>query len=163
MAVWWIGLALMLTRLHPWNWSFWIIRPPFPLALFVAVVVLGVAWAYALRRNYLWQQRAQKPEVVGISPTSIYIDIPDRPYDARPATQRNVIQTPFEAPRSSLRAIRLLLWQGEGKWARGIILEIDGHEPVEFCHSRREKEIHDVYAALIESAAATGGFPAGPS
>jgi hypothetical protein len=144
----WCGVVgfLLLMALVAWRqphgFAAWVMRGPYAL-----LVIAGVALALAFRRAYLAPRRRRVADVVGISPSTVYVDVPPYP--------------PYEVPRSALRHVLMLSRAGEGKWSHGVQLVIDDHVPVLFCDGRREREISDVVEALQQAVAETAlaGFP----
>jgi hypothetical protein len=110
-----------------------------PYGLLVIAGFVGLALAFG--RAYLAPRRKRVADVVGISPSTVYVDVPPYP--------------PYEVPRSALRHVLMLYRPGEVKWSHGVQLVIDDHVPVLFCDGRREREIWDVFEALQQAVADT--------
>ena len=118
-------------------WAPWhVVRSP----LFV---VGAVALGWLLYKAYFagGKPKRQVPEVVGISPQAVYVDVPPTPA--------------FEAPRADLLDVRVVQSIHGARWATGVEVVVAGRKPVLVCQGRREKEIWDAYEALRAAAEAT--------
>jgi hypothetical protein len=127
--------------------------PMWLLLILGAFTALGaVAGGLYLWRSLRWERRSLRPEVVGISPTSVFADIPGgRSGPLGGPDTANEPKEAFEVPRSALRNVRLEYYPGGAGWARCVRLIIEGREPVDFCVGRREQELCDLLEVLQRS------------
>jgi hypothetical protein len=155
VAFWFAWLLFVASGLRLVRWDWHAVPVPVMLLLSPFACIGAIVGAAFIRKAWLWERRTMRLETVGISPTTVFVDVPG--HGRRTGSTWDVPALAFEAPRAALRSVRIDPYPGQAGWSRCILLFVEGHDRVEFCVGRREKEICDTLAVLQDAMQRTSG------